>query len=60
MNALKLFIRRFSAGLATVAIFNLIIGVCGLSWAMFTLAGFIIFAVYTSFQAQPEEKEPHA
>ena len=43
-----------------IAAFNLIIGVFGLNWAIITLVACIIFAIYTSFRIQPEEKEPDA
>jgi hypothetical protein len=47
------------AVLASIVVFNLIIGVFGLNWAIVTLVVFIAFAIYTSLRTQPEEKEPH-
>jgi len=60
MSRSVLFVALLVAFLGGIAAFNLIIGVFGLSWAIFTLIAFIFFAIYISFRKQPEEKDPHA
>jgi hypothetical protein len=55
-----MFITWLVAVLVGIIVYNLIIGVFGLKWAVVTLIVSILFAIYTSFQTQPEDKEPHA
>lgn len=55
-----MFVIWLAAVLAAVAAFNLMIGVFGLHQAIATLVACVIFAIYTSFRTQPEDKEPHA
>jgi hypothetical protein len=60
MSKFAILIIWLAAVLAGMTVFNLLIGVLGLNQAIVTLVVFVIFAVYTSFATQPEDKEPHA
>jgi len=51
---------RLVVFLVSIAVLNLLFGVFGLNWAIATLVVFIVFAIYSSFVTQPEDKEPHA
>jgi uncharacterized membrane protein YuzA (DUF378 family) len=60
MSKLFKFVTWLVAMLVGIIVYNLIIGVFGLKRAVVTLIISILFAIYTSFQTQPEDKEPHA
>jgi FtsH-binding integral membrane protein len=55
-----LFIACIVAVLIGIAVFNLIIGVAGLNWAILTMVGSIIFSIFTTFHTQPDKEDPHA
>ena len=55
-----LFLVWLAVVLASIAAFNLLIGVFGLNNAIVTLAVFVIFSIYSCFRTQSGEKESHA
>ena len=60
MNKPAIFMAWLATVLAGIAVFNLLIGVFGLSQAIVTLVVFVIVAIYICLRAQSEKKEPHA
>ena len=60
MSKCRKFLIWLVAVLASITVFNLIIGVFGLNRAIVALVLFVIFAIGTSFVTQPEDKEPYA
>ena len=59
MNKCLRFLVWLVVVLAAIAVFNLLIGVFGLNQAVITLVVFIVFAIYSCFRTQSEERGPH-
>ena len=59
MGKFGMFTIWLAAFLVGIMVFNLLIGVFGINRAIVTLVVFIIFAIFTGWRTQPEEKDPH-